>query len=1088
MAPSTSMKDHEKILCELGYKHQWKLVKRDDLPTELQDTPECTTPTTDEQSKLYQSLVENTKRPLCQNVDIIIPSDRDKLNRTSYEHLMRILGNDCPSQDPICLDTVYEKTDIECLAEIENLEYEENEEKRKFHIDEFIRTEKSYVNTLQAIVELIARPLNPQTLQYNGEQTIIDRFEHKKLFLNMEDILENTKRFMIDLEKCNPGQSAAEQEVNNDVCFGKVCESHMVNFECYRYYVLNRSFADQLHQSKYNKNGNNSYKRFLDSCYMKNRVRLAQKQMDELLGEPVQRIGRYTMMIKDILKHTSRHHVDYSPLTRAYIKACSIASMADDDATKLATTCYTIQQSVKYSPCNLMNQNRSFIAHLDAEEIHRVKGKTKRPVTLFLFADKLMIAERSNNHCKGIDICDNGKIPESGLMWNHSKKDSLKFKGWIDIEQVQLFEGAPGNPDSFTLFAVNSQKQDYGRGRGRRDPAPTTESHEEYFRRGLRLFTVIPSNEDERGDEYGSVSRLVNFISSFHQAQALIKRYEETDRAYYRTWCDSTTVYSNLYDTSSYTRANYKHNIAVVCFEEGKSVNLRPLFRHHTTAPWIVALVQGALDKRGFRYHIWSKIPLHPTRSLLENVPLESESARLNNKQAFQDVFWSNVLLCELHLRTSEGYTQAHREELDARPRSRSRSRSLTRSASIPTLPGWLGGNNNNQRSRSTSPSRAGGNSVKPTSSRSSPIGNGGRLSFSRKSSSSRSRSSSMTSSSSGTLARSLTKSTSSSTTSVGYDQQKQYYNNKTTQQRRTTLPPSLCLPTEQSILFQRPMVSSPQDDFDMPNKYSDSRPSSRSSTRSSTSSFPFNNNHAVSNGSFSNSVSLTSHSTRSSLSLEDLEMAKHSPSPPPSSTRMNDSKDEFSRRIQHLLSTVSSKNNNNNSSPRTAANNIPSPFNTHEEQRPNRFDVSSVVVGNNESGNRSTLFDDKCRMLKKQVNHLAGSAHSRAAQDPSYDVRRDFEEIKMSLSHIHQYRQERRTSSTTAMMMGSGSHSSTSLQSPLSLKTTQQQQQQQQQTVFDLDSFLARKHRQVHGERDYLDRSTNEFKNRFLSEMNGRQ
>ena len=150
------------------------------------------------------------------------------------------------------------------------------------------------------------------------------------------------------------------------------------------------------------------------------------------------------------------------------------------------------------------------------------------------------------------------------------------------------------------------------------------------------------------------------------------------------------------------------------------------------------------------------------------------------------------------------------------RPRSRSRSRSLTRSASIPTLPGWLGGNNS-QRSRSTSPSRG---AVKPASSRSSPInsGNGsGKLSFGRKSS--RSRSSSMTSTnSSGTLARSLTKSTSSSTSiGGGFDphqprQQSKDDNNKMTQ--RKTLPASLCLPSEP--ILPRSMVSSPQEDIDM--------------------------------------------------------------------------------------------------------------------------------------------------------------------------------------------------------------------------------------------------------------------------------
>ncbi|KAI9491504.1 hypothetical protein BDB00DRAFT_485207 [Zychaea mexicana] len=677
----------------------------------------------------------------------------------------------------------------------------------------------------------------------------------------MEEILETNERFMSDLEKCNGGAA------DGGVCFGEVCASHIVNFECYRYYALNYSFAHNLHLTLSKNNG--AYRRSLDICYKDSRF--LNRSMIELLSEPVQRITRYTMMIKAILNHTSPQHRDYMPLTRAYVKACGIASMADDDATKLATTCHVLQQSVKNAPCSLVNQNRSFIAHLDADEIHRVKGKPKRPVTLFLFADKLMIAERPNYSCRGIDLCDNGKSQDSFPMWNLKRDPMLKFRGWIDIEQVQIFEGAPDSPNSFVLFASDTQKQEYSRGRG---PAPTTESHEDYFRRGLRLFSV--ASHDDNDQE--SLQRTAEFVNDFQKAQALAKRYGPNDQSYHRLWCESN-VYSNIYDTTSYTHANYKHNIAVVYVEEETSVNLRPLFRGGSTAPWIVALVLQAAGRQGFRYHIWSKIPLHPDREILESIPLAPKQVNVDGKpnHIFGCVFWNNVFLCERHLRASDVYTHAHREELEVKPRSRSRSRSLTRSTSIPTLPGWLGGNSS-QRSRSMSPSRG---AVKPASSRSSPIHGGaaagGKLSFSKKST--RSRSSSMTSSSSSgnTLARSLTKSTSSSTTATAtlLDHYQPYQQQKQKQQmtiarptskmmQRKSLPPSLCPPSEP--ILPRPMVSSPQEDLDLAN----SRPSSRSSTRSSTSF-----NHAFANGPFSNSVSLASHSTRSSLSLEDLEMAK---------------------------------------------------------------------------------------------------------------------------------------------------------------------------------------------------------------------
>ena len=81
-----------------------------------------------------------------------------------------------------------------------------------------------------------------------------------------------------------------------------------------------------------------------------------------------------------------------------------------------------------------------------------------------------------------------------------------------------------------------------------------------------------------------------------------------------------------------------------------------------------------------------------------------------------------------------------------------------------------------------------------------------------------------------------------------------------------------------------------------------------------------------------------------------------------------------------------------------------------------------------------------------------------------------EFEEIKMSLSHINHCRNERRASTQQQAPNNSSTSSSPS-----------------PSVAFDTESFLARKIKQVHAERDYLDRSTSDFKNRLLAEF-GRQ
>lgn len=99
------------------------------------------------------------------------------------------------------------------------------------------------------------------------------------------------------------------------------------------------------------------------------------------------------------------------------------------------------------------------IAHLNATEIHRVTNKPTRAVSIFLFTDKILVASQSSIDAKEINlqqlldnsnaVCPTSSTSSSLLFSNHSSnntkdKTDLKFKGWADIESVELFEGVPG--------------------------------------------------------------------------------------------------------------------------------------------------------------------------------------------------------------------------------------------------------------------------------------------------------------------------------------------------------------------------------------------------------------------------------------------------------------------------------------------------------------------------------------------------------------------------------------------------------------------------------------------------------------------
>ncbi|KAG2200842.1 hypothetical protein INT47_001373, partial [Mucor saturninus] len=350
------------------------------------------------------------------------------------------------------------------IIEKNERKFEQNDEKRQFRIQEFIKTEKSYVETLNTLVRYVVNPLK-STMQQ--KHCILNTFKCHKIFLNIDQILDVNQKFLSDLQQGNRA-------------FGTVCKEHIANFECYRKYLLEQSEAQKLHAKEFKIN--QVYRRFISKA--REQREFKRKRLQDILVEPVQRISRYAMMLRDILQLTPEDHSDFRGLNQACEKAKEIATMADDDQTRTATMFLSLYQSIKDSPvrdvsCSLINQKRSLIAHLDATEIHRVTNKPTRAVSLFLFTDKILVASKSCMDAKEIILDELLTSPSSTSTFsfpNTSSKNEkgLKFKGWADIESMSLVNGL--TEDSLILSASKLQTSNMT-------------SFEKYFSKGLRLFS-----------------------------------------------------------------------------------------------------------------------------------------------------------------------------------------------------------------------------------------------------------------------------------------------------------------------------------------------------------------------------------------------------------------------------------------------------------------------------------------------------------------------------------------------------------------------------------------------------------------------
>ncbi|CAO3676840.1 unnamed protein product [Rhizopus stolonifer] len=629
----THLKDLKTNLSKNGYSHQWKLIKTTQLPVIHQDN----------QLDFSEKIDYQIKKPSCQNIDLIVPNkSRTQNEKIQLEKFLQIIGTRLPKESIL-------KTNEKLDAPLDIENFERNDDKRKFRIQEFIKTEQSYVETLQTLIKYAVNPLKSVMHQKN---CIINTFKCTKIFLNIDQISAANQDFLNDLIHSNN--------------FGSTCQKHMIHFECYRKYLLEQGEAQKLHAKEFKSNP--SYKKFLLKA--REHPEFKKRRLQDILVEPVQRISRYSMMLKEILNLTSKDHPDYPGLKSACEKSRIIATLDDDDPTKTATMLLSLYNAIKESPCSLINQNRSFIAHLDALEIHSATNKPTRAVTLFLFTDKILIASRSSLDSKELDIKEllNTSTPTFFSKLASKKESTLRFKGWADIESIELFDGVSDRPGSFILSATNTQHKECN----------NISSFEQYFYKGPRLFSFLPQKEDLTSHPINDhLQKWLDFKSLYQKTRALVKESEPSDMTYHRTWNDVPT-FCNIYNQETYTQVKYKNDCALVYVDD--EISIERLFPSSLFTPWIVGLIHPE-DLKGFRFNLCTKVGYKDKYRDQVDGPQQTLD--------FENIFWNNLYFLNQCLRVSQQYKDRtsfliQQALINSLPRSSAKP--ITRATSIPTL------------------------------------------------------------------------------------------------------------------------------------------------------------------------------------------------------------------------------------------------------------------------------------------------------------------------------------------------------------------------------------------------------------------
>ncbi|KAG2237280.1 hypothetical protein INT48_009013 [Thamnidium elegans] len=509
-------------------------------------------------------------------------------------------------------------------------EFVKNDERRQYLLDEFIMTEANYLSSLKTFINLIVEPLRQRSK--DRQRAIIGQYECANIFMNIDELATVTEDFYNDLIQYNLNPASC------GVNLGDLCLSHMRRFTCYNRFLLGVHNAQIINEKQLK---NPTYFAFLEKVI--NNQGNGNQTVYDYLALPSQRVGRYTMYYKELMKHTTDDHVDLPGLHSSLLKAEEIANMTEEIHTQIMKIFRRLLQAIQYCPESLISFQRRFLCYLDTTEIDPQTLKPVQPVTLFLFSDKIMVVKRPSYESDGLDLCGldqrmyEGSERKDFCIRKEAVTGKMKFIGWANTSFSK---------SSFTLLCNNS-----GPLLSSPDTDQTTQkSLEAYFQHDQQrhAFALNDGGNLINREYFQTVEKTrSHFIHQFGKAKNNLKTSDELIQSSYCQW-NHHHFFANIYPTSRYHKVSNKNEIALFYIEKN-TVNIEAILSNCFIAPNMVGFVVPHEKDDNYRFAIRSKCAIGNTSN--EEISLLTFRANdIYHIQNAQNQLFGNLLLCDRDL------------------------------------------------------------------------------------------------------------------------------------------------------------------------------------------------------------------------------------------------------------------------------------------------------------------------------------------------------------------------------------------------------------------------------------------------------
>ncbi|KAM4700439.1 rho guanine nucleotide exchange factor 17 [Discoglossus pictus] len=240
-------------------------------------------------------------------------------------------------------------------------------------------TEQSYVESLRTLMEGYMKPLKQPENSVLCDPSLVD-----EIFDQIPELLEHHEQFLEQVHHCV--QNWQEIQTVGDILGQSFSKEILVNI--YSAYIDN--FLNAKDAVRVAREARPAFLKFLEQCTRENKEKQA---LSDLMIKPVQRIPRYELIVKDLLKHTPEDHPDYPCLLDAQRNVKQLAERINkgmrsaEEAERDSRILQEIESHIEGME-DLQIPFRRFVRQEMVVEAKTVGGKKER--SLFLFTDLLI--------------------------------------------------------------------------------------------------------------------------------------------------------------------------------------------------------------------------------------------------------------------------------------------------------------------------------------------------------------------------------------------------------------------------------------------------------------------------------------------------------------------------------------------------------------------------------------------------------------------------------------------------------------------------------------------------------------------------